>query len=154
MEEIESDAIRLVPGLDRTLSLAPQQLVDCDSVDHGCNGGWMANAWKYVQNAGGVEFNDDYPYTASQSPMCSTDSGKFIVGLSGYVGINNNEAWMQNYVLTTGPLSVCIYASSLQSYSEGIVTSCPSTACNHAVQIVGLNTTSSPPYWIVRYINN
>ena len=147
-EQIESDAIRTLSGLDRSLNLAPQQLVDCDSYDGGCNGGWMGNAWKYVQNAGGMEFNYDYPYTATGG-TCSTDSSKFMIGVSSYSGVFNNEAWMQNYVLTTGPLSVCLYATTLSSYSGGIITTCPSTSCNHAVQIVGLNAASSPPYWIV-----
>ena len=152
-EQIESDAIRTISGFDRSLNLAPQQLVDCDSYDGGCNGGWMGNAWKYVQNAGGMEFSSDYPYTA-KGGTCFTQSNKFVIGVSSYTGYFNNEAWMQNYVLTTGPLSVCLDASTLSSYTGGIITSsfCPTTKCNHAVQIVGLDTTTSPPYWIVGFL--
>ena len=149
-EQIESDAIRTLSGFDSSLNLAPQQMVDCDSNDGGCDGGWMYDAWDYVQQAGGMEFNYDYPYTATEG-TCSTDSSKFILGISSYNGYFNNEAWMQNYVLTTGPLSVCLYASTLSSYGGGIITTCPSTSCNHAVQIVGLNAASSPPYWIVGF---
>ena len=147
-EQIESDTLRTLTGFDSSLNLAPQQLVDCDSSDGGCNGGWMEKAWKYVQNAGGMEFRYDYPYTGTKG-TCYTDSSKFILGVSSYNGYYNNEAWMQNYVLTTGPLSVCLDADSISSYSSGIITSCPGTSCNHAVQIVGLNAASSPPYWIV-----
>ena len=149
-EQIESDAIRTLSGFDGSLNLAPQQMVDCDSYDGGCNGGWMPNAWKYVQNAAGIEFNYDYPYTA-KGATCSSDSSKFILGVSSYNGYFNNEAWMQNYVLTTGPLSVCLNAEDLNSYSTGIITSCSKPDCDHAVQIVGLNTDSSPPYWIVGF---
>ena len=149
-EQIESDTLRTLSGFDRSLNLAPQQLVDCDSYDGGCNGGWMQNAWKYVQNAGGMEFNYDYPYTATKS-SCSSNKGKFILGVSSYNGYFRNEAWMQNYVLTTGPLSVCLNADTLSSYSSGIISSCARNNCTHAVQVVGVNTASSPPYWIVGF---
>ncbi len=32
-----------------------EQIVDCDTVDEGCNGGLPTNAYKYVQGAGGIE---------------------------------------------------------------------------------------------------
>lgn len=53
-----------------------------------------------------------------------------------------------------GPISIAIAASStyFQSYQSGILTD--ATACttdlDHAVNIVGYNTQSSTPYWIVR----
>ena len=149
-EQIESDAIRLIPGFDKSLNLAPQQLIDCDGYDSGCKGGWVQNAWKYVQNAGGVEFNNDYPY-ASKKNNCSANSGKFVLGISSYNGFFNSRKWMLPYVLNTGPLAVCLYADTIVTYTGGIITSCPSTTCDHAVQIVGVNTTSSPPYWIVGF---
>ena len=147
-EQIESDAIRTLAGFDPSLNLSPQQLVDCDRADHACSGGWMPTAWDYVKGTGGVEFASDYPQTA-KNKTCSSNSGKYIVGVSSYTGYFNNEAWMQNYVLTTGPIAACFYGVSLTFYTGGIITSCPSTACTHAIQLVGLNTATSPPYWIV-----
>jgi C1A family cysteine protease len=32
-----------------------EQIVDCDTTDQGCNGGFPENAYKYVQSAGGIE---------------------------------------------------------------------------------------------------
>ena len=150
-EQIESDAIRLLKGFDPSLNLSPQQLVDCDRADHACSGGWMPTAWDYVKGTGGVEFASDYPQT-DKNKTCASNSGKYIVGVSGYTGYYNNEAWMQNYVLSTGPIAACFYGVDLTSYTGGIITSCPSTACTHAIQLVGLNTASSPPYWIVSLI--
>ena len=147
-EQIESDAIRTLSGFDPSLNLSPQQLVDCDRVDHACNGGWMESAWKYVGSTGGVEFASDYPST-KKNGTCASNSGKYIVGVSGYTGYYSNEAWMQNYVLTTGPLAACLDASSISTYTSGIISSCPTSKCNHAIQLVGINTASSPAYWIV-----
>jgi len=111
----------------------------------------MEDAWTYVKGTGGLEFTADYPYTATQG-TCAANSGKYIVGVSSYTGYFNNEAWMQNYVLTTGPLSACLYGSGISSYKSGVITTCAATTCTHAIQLVGINTAASPPYWIVSHL--
>ena len=37
------------------VELAPQQIVDCDTTDDGCNGGNPPTAYEYVIKAGGLE---------------------------------------------------------------------------------------------------
>jgi C1A family cysteine protease len=54
---------------------------------------------------------------------------------------------MEQYVLTTGPLSVAVDASTWSSYTSGVVTSC-GTSINHYAQIVGIDETNN--YWLVR----
>ncbi len=56
---------------------------------------------------------------------------------------------MGTYMLASGPISICVDASTWSSYRGGVVSNCPSSI-NHAVQAVGLNMDASPPYWIVR----
>ena len=41
---------------------------------------------------------------------------------------------MKNYVLSTGPVSVCIDASEWETYQSGVVASCGSDV-NHCVQV-------------------
>lgn len=57
------------------------------------------------------------------------------------------EDEMQDYVLSTGPLSICVAASTWSSYSSGIITTCD-TVVDHCVQAVGIDTDND--YWIVR----
>merc|ERR1719261_1337199 len=50
--------------------LSPQQIVSCAGSDTpalGCNGGWPAWAYEYVEKAGGITSAQDYPYTSGST---------------------------------------------------------------------------------------
>jgi C1A family cysteine protease len=58
-------------------TFSEQQLVDCSGPygNHGCQGGLMTQAYDYVI-AKGVQYEDDYPYTA-RDQTCKKEGGKF-----------------------------------------------------------------------------
>eukprot|EP01116_Phalansterium_solitarium_P005747 TRINITY_DN1770_c0_g1_i1.p1 TRINITY_DN1770_c0_g1~~TRINITY_DN1770_c0_g1_i1.p1 ORF type:complete len:443 (-),score=98.33 TRINITY_DN1770_c0_g1_i1:394-1722(-) len=62
--------------------LAPQQIVDCDTNDGGCNGGQPTSAFKYVQGAGGQELESSYPYQGTQG-NCQFDKSKVVATVGG-----------------------------------------------------------------------
>lgn len=145
-EQIESDAMRT---LNLNLVLSPEQITQCDTTSSGCNGGWTEHAFNYVKKAGGIETNSDYPYTSYQgvTGSCHADSSKYKVTVDSYTTVSG-ETNMANYVKATGPLSVCVDASSWNSYKGGIMTSCGQRV-DHCVQAVGVDTASGG-YWKVR----
>jgi Papain family cysteine protease len=158
VEQIESDAIRtLGMSISSSNYLSSQQVTDCDAYpglsygSYGCDGGWTDSAFKYVKNYG-LETDLAYPYTSgSTSPYvagtCAYSASKTLVGLTSYT-LLSTESSMANWVLQTGPLSICLDASTWNSYKSGIMSSC-GTSIDHCVQAVGLNTAASIPYWVV-----
>ena len=146
-EQIESDAMRT---LGVTFELSPQQLVECDRSSMGCNGGLQERAYSYVQRAGGIEQETDYPYTSGadgSEGTCSSDKSKFVLTVSDYTTIKD-ETSTAAYVKSTGPVSIAIDASTWSTYTGGIMTEC-GTQINHAVQAVGVDD-SAGGYWKVR----
>mmetsp|Transcript_18646 Transcript_18646/g.31416 ORF Transcript_18646/g.31416 Transcript_18646/m.31416 type:complete len:330 (+) Transcript_18646:57-1046(+) len=145
-EQIESDSMRT---LGTSYVLSPEQITQCDKTSYGCNGGWTEHAYDYVKNAGGIETDSAYPYTSYDgvTGSCHSESSEFVIGLTSYSTISG-ESNMASYVQTTGPLSVCLDASSWNSYTGGIMTTCGDSV-DHCVQAVGVDA-SSGGYWKVR----
>jgi C1A family cysteine protease len=134
--------------------LAPQQIVDCDRVDGGCNGGDTPTAYKYVINAGGIETEKEYPYRGEDG-NCKFEKSKVYAHITGYkyAAKKGEEAIMMEHVFSESPLSICVDAEKWQFYSHGVMTG-PQCArrvsLDHCVQIIGYDHTHNPPYWLVR----
>jgi C1A family cysteine protease len=122
-------------------SFSESQLVDCSSKygNHGCNGGLMDNAFKFVKD-NGIVHEDEYPYVAKQN-KCKTTTGPFKI--SGYVDIKKCDDLATS--LTGRPISVAVDASNWSSYRSGVFSNCK-TSLNHGVTLVGM----SDQYWLVK----
>jgi len=134
--------------------LAPQQIVDCDKNGAaGCNGGDLPTCYNYVK-AEGLEKESDYPYHA-RDQTCAQKPALSYVKISGFKYVipsgSNNEPTMTNFVSANSPVSILVDASKWSYYTGGVL---KSTQCSHnldhAVQIIGYDTSSASPYWIVR----
>jgi len=150
------------------VELAPEQLVDCDKKDSGCNGGITEWAFQYLGQCGGMMAEKDYPYTAGKSGRagpCRFDKSKVVAGVKNatwvikpcmYVGEKcdtQDENAVKAALQKVGPFSVCVNAGPWQDYKSGVFTKACAHAAgniNHAVQMVGYNADAPTPYWIVR----
>ena len=152
-EQLESDAMRVF-GVEYILS--PEQTTQCTRGAFGCGGGWTETAYAYIKGVPGLVQDVDYPYTSymGRTGTCDVDITKAVMGLTGFTNIGGITATevetnMANYMLSTGPLSVCLDASSWNSYVGGIMTVCGQNV-DHCVQAVGVDTSATNGYWKVR----
>jgi C1A family cysteine protease len=136
--------------LSFTSPLSVEQVIQCDSNSAGCNGGYTDSAFKYVEKAGGIETAADYPYSSysGTTGRCVADKSKFVVSVNSYTKVVG-ESNMGTYVQSTGPLSICVDASSWSTYSAGVMSYC-GTNVNHCVQAVGVDTSGVGGYWKVK----
>lgn len=68
------------------------------------------------------------------------------ITVSAFYGLVNESA-MIDYVLTTGPISICVDANNWHFYTGGVMSSC-GTNIDHCVQAVGIDTVNM--VWKVR----
>jgi len=135
--------------------LSQQQCTACTYNYNGCNGGWPHDAYvQAIENRNGIELNADYPYNIAQAGNCKFGAnGKATTPVSNDKGtgfFNVARGQLQTSLDSTGPLSVCVAAESWQTYTSGVLKSCPGSV-DHCVQAVGYNIpTSGESYWIVR----
>jgi cathepsin F len=153
-ENIES--VWLVAGKanNNTLNLAPQQIVDCDNSDGGCDGGNPPTAYDYVIKAGGLDTEASYPYTAEDG-QCAFKSNAIGAKISNWKYATEwySETTLQQNLVSWAPLSICLDASAWQDYVSGVMTWTECAYVNlldHCVQLVGYNSAASTPYWMVR----
>jgi len=140
-------------------ALSEQNLLDCDHLDLGCNGGLMDNAFKFDEKSGGLCSEEDYPYEAVQGDVCNpmncTDVPGSIVKTFYDVPPGDDEAMMAAVAMQ--PVSVAIQANqfAFQFYKGGVLTddSCGRRAeLDHGVLNVGYGTDpeTQEPYWVVK----
>ncbi|KAJ8724128.1 hypothetical protein PYW07_008108 [Mythimna separata] len=141
------------------VSLSEQELVDCDKLDNGCNGGLPDNAYRAIEQMGGLELESDYPYEGTDD-KCVFNKTLAKVKISSAVNITSNETGMAQWLVHNGPISIGINANAMQFYMGGISHPwrmlCHPTFIDHGVLIVGYGVKDYPlfhkklPYWIIK----
>jgi C1A family cysteine protease len=128
--------------------LAPQEIVDCDSGEAGCNGGDPRQALDWVKSVGGQERESCYPYTA-RNGACERARCTPAETVATVYAVPGNEASIYD-ALTRAPLSICADAEPWQFYTGGILKASQcGLSIDHAIQLVGYSPNSGG-YWIVR----
>lgn len=137
----------------RMETFSEQQLVDCDDVDQGCNGGLMDNAFSFIKREGGLESDATYPYTGRDG-TCKYNKSKVDVKVTGFQDISANEDEIMRVLYENGPLAVAVNANPFQFYSGGVLRpttrSCNPRGLNHGVTIVGYGVDAGVKFWKVK----
>ncbi|KAL8143707.1 hypothetical protein V2J09_016739 [Rumex salicifolius] len=174
--------IAAVEGINQIVTgnlttLSEQELVDCDKTyNAGCNGGLMDYAFDFIINNGGLDTEDDYPYTAKDgtcdqyrvrilflsnlitsyshltNPLPSLQKNAKVVTIDGYEDVPQNHENSLKKAVAGQPVSVAIEAGgrSFQLYSTGVFTGSCGTQLDHGVVAVGYGTENGVDYWLVR----
>jgi len=144
------------------VSFSEQNLVSCDTVDSGCNGGLMDNAFNWIEKNGGLCKEDDYPYnsgagvrgkcTEKKCTIVKNSAPTSIVDVSPQPQVKPATVDAMEAAVSKTPVSVAIEAdqSSFQFYSSGVMTSECGTQLDHGVLVVGYGTDSGTDYWKIK----
>ncbi|QYC92697.1 Cathepsin [Trabala vishnou gigantina nucleopolyhedrovirus] len=129
------------------LNLSEQQMIDCDYVDQGCNGGLLHTAFEQMIEMGGVKHEQEYPYHG-RNKQCRLTDDKFAVKIVGcYRYIVVREEKLKDLLRMVGPIPMAIDASDIVNYFAGIINYCRNDGLNHAVLLVGYGVENDIPYW-------
>jgi C1A family cysteine protease len=144
------------------VSLSEQQIVDCATEKNGytdcdgCDGGMMDEAFQYVINAGGLETEDAYPYTAEDG-KCAVKDNSFnsAATITGFQDVQSANETALMYAVAQQPVSVAVDANMLwQLYITGVIVAlCDATidSLDHGVLAVGYGVDSlGISYWLVK----
>jgi KDEL-tailed cysteine endopeptidase len=130
-----------------------QELVDCATGvsygSHGCNGGQMEGAFKFVIENGQCTLSS-YPYTAKDG-TCQKCTA--VAHISSCSDVKPNDQVSLKAAVAQQPVAVAIEADTryFQSYSGGILdsSSC-GTTLDHGVLTVGYGEENGQKYWLVK----
>ena len=140
---------------NKLINASEQQLMDCSDKygNHGCQGGLMDNAFKYVID-NGLCSEEEYPYQAEQG-QCSSAQCNRVVQIDNYADVEPNNEKVLMRAVAHQPISVAIQANltSFRFYKRGVYQD-PDCGdqLDHGVLIVGYGTDilQDLDYWIVK----
>ena len=138
------------------IDLSEEQLVECATGmqygSHGCSGGQMEGAFKYVIEHGQCALSA-YPYTSGNGQSGSCQSCQPVAHVSSCSDVNPNDQISLKAAVAQQPVAIAIEADTryFQSYSSGVLTSSScGTTLDHGVLIVGYGTENGIDYWLVK----
>jgi hypothetical protein len=153
MAEIGTSLLYIL-GYTRGLTpLSSQQIIDCDPTEEcGCDGCMPSDAGAYLTNST-VRWDSaaSYPTTGTSGTcMAGAPQSRAIAKVTEYISITAESQTAVMQSLQRSPVGVGLNNEAFETYTGGIITNCTSGQMDHAALLVGYNTTSTPPYWIVK----
>jgi len=145
-------------GLGPKAYLSPQYLINCDTVDGGCNGGAFPNTFGWIQSNGHI-LDTLLPYSGNQTTCDNTLSNQTSASMPNFYFCSSlslqqpcSEDLLYSF-LQKGPVNVGIDASSddFMNYASGTFTNSNCAQSNHAVILCGFGVDASGnQYWLIR----
>jgi len=136
--------------------LSPEDLVSCDTTDLGCNGGWLNNAWEFLETTG-VTSDACVPYTSGGGsvPQCPKSCSNSLP-LKTYKCISKStvectdKTSIQAEIYNNGPMETAFsvyddffnYESGVYYHTSG------GYAGGHAVKMLGWGNEDGMDYWL------
>lgn len=140
----------------QVIPLSVQNIIDCDHYDGGCSGGDVEQALRAVQDQGGLNREETYPYEAKNETFsCRYNKYDPFVTTMFIESIENlpsgDEKLLQKTVAEYGPVAVGLDASlySFRNYKSGVYfdKDCRNNT-NHHMLVVGYGTNGDgQDYW-------
>jgi len=130
---------------------SPQALVDCDTQDFGCGGGWPEKAWEYMRDQG-LPTEKCYPYKAYDQNCRKTcaDGSAWTTVKAKTVHTYTSYDDVKTDVIANGPIETwfAVYQDFF-NYHSGIYTpTSPVLAGYHAVEVLGWGVQNDVKFWI------
>ncbi|GFY95956.1 cysteine proteinase1 [Actinidia rufa] len=150
-------AVAAVEGINKIvtgnlISLSEQELVDCGrtQITKGCNRGLMTDAFKFIINNGGINTENNYPYTAKDGQCNLSLKNQKYVTIDSYKNVPSYNEMALKKAVAYQPVSVGVESEGgkFKLYTSGIYTGSCGTAVDHGVTIVGYGTERGMDYWI------
>ncbi|BBG99396.1 Cysteine proteinases superfamily protein [Prunus dulcis] len=140
-------AFSAVAATEELLNLQLQELVDCDtkSVDQGCEGGLMDDAFQFIQQNHGLSTEANYPYKGVDGTCNTKKEANIAAKITGHEDVPQTT---KRPFLTPSLINL---GSDFQFYSSGVFTGTCGTSLDHGVTAVGYGVSDDgTKYWLVK----
>lgn len=154
--EVLSDRYCIATEGSENIILSPQDLVECDFTNHGCNGGNLALAWTFLRYFGAVE-EKCKPYVSGDGHVphcrkhCEDESVQYQKHHSKTIGaIGKTERAIKEEIQKNGPVEGgFIVYEDFMSYKSGVYEhKTGGMLGGHAIKIIGWGEENGTRYWL------
>ncbi|EGZ25825.1 papain-like cysteine protease C1 [Phytophthora sojae] len=140
------ESAQCIAGGQKSLhKYSEQQLVSCNTQNHGCNGGAPQYAFDYILKNGGFCSETAFPYASSEGhvPSCARCNNAN-TGIKDYKVLDKGDEAGLIQAINQRPTVVTVAAGNeaWKQYTGGVLSSCDTSALDHLVVAVGYDATS------------
>jgi len=157
--EVLSDRLCIASEGKIMANLSPQDLVSCDYLDLGCNGGIPVMSWITLRFKG-ITTESCFPYTSGTGSVAScpffnakcADGAKWTKFYAANFYMFSTVQQIKESIYAKGPVETGFQVySDFMNYKSGIyVRQSDDLLGGHAVKVIGWGTENSTDYWVVQ----